>query len=341
MSSTQSLLFRFDSFGGGHCFACAHRCRISATCGGICGQRRLVRGSLQVPWEEVAGLAVDPMEKKPLFHFYPGEVILSFGTLGCNLRCQFCQNWQSSQVGKDPMAVATARSCPTERLIELAIEHQCVAVASTYNEPLVSAEWTAEVLRQAQQAGLRGCLVTNGFGTPEAWELLLPVTDAVNIDLKCFRNEGYQWLGGKIQPVLDAIKLWHQKGKWVEVTTLVVPGFNDSQEELRQIADFIASVDQNIPWHVSAYHTTYKMPSEPRMTDPDSLRLALEQAKLAGLRYAYTGNLSGKDRHEDTLCPNCGQVVLARHRFTLQNNSLKNGHCQHCQTKVAGVFPHT
>lgn len=333
-----SVLFKPLPDNGGQCLACAHQCRIQEGKTGRCGQRQVEHGTLRVPWETVAGLALDPLEKKPLYHFYPGETVLSFGTLGCNFHCPFCQNWETSQVGQDTEASGSARSCSAARIVELAVQNDSRAIASTYNEPLISTEWTAEVLGQGRDAGLKGCLVTNGFGSPEAWDRLSPVVDAVNIDLKCFREDGYRWLGGRLAPVLDAVRRWHGEGKWVELTTLVVPGFNDSDEELGQIADFIAGLDVNIPWHVSAYFSTYRMPAEPRATPRGRLLAAVARGLQAGLRHVYTGNVGGADSREDTFCPGCGSVMVSRRGYAIQSNVLERGRCPHCGGLVAGCF---
>lgn len=333
-----TVLFKPSPDGGGQCLACAHQCRIPEGKTGRCGQRQVVDGSLCVPRDIIAGLAVDPMEKKPLYHFFPGETVLSFGTLGCNFHCPFCQNWETSQAGQDPAALGTARECSTKRIVELAVQNDSRAIASTYNEPLVSVEWTAEVLARGQDVGLKGCLVSNGFGSKEAWDRLIPVTDAINIDLKCFREEGYRRLGGRLAPVLDAIRRWHGEGKWVELTTLVVPGFNDSDEEMGQIVDFIAGLDINIPWHVSVYFSAYRMPAEPRATSKERLLAAVAHGRRAGLRYVYTGNISGADTHDDTFCPGCGVVMISRRGYAVQSNAVKRGRCPHCNTKIAGRY---
>ena len=320
------------------CLACAHHCQLGEGQAGICGVRRVVHGDLQVPWGEVSGLALDPMEKKPLFHFLPEERVLSFGTLGCNFSCAFCQNWHCSQVGKDPLADARMQPCSAERMIELAKKHSVRAIASTYNEPLVSIEWTAHVLTLAKAEGIHGCLVSNGFFSAAALACLTPLVSAANLDLKCFSDEGYRSLSGRLAPVLAGIRAMHAAGVWVEVTTLVVPGFNDSDSELRQIADFLVGVSPDIPWHVSAYFSTYKMPAEPARTPPERLVAAVEQGRQAGLRFVYTGNDCGGVRQEDTLCPQCGQLLIARRGFLVRQKHLDNGRCPRCQHPLPGVF---
>ena len=332
------MMTRDAATGKVQCLACAHHCRLGEGQAGICGVRRVVHGDLQVPWGEVSGLALDPMEKKPLFHFLPEERVLSFGTLGCNFSCAFCQNWHCSQVGKDPLADARMQPCSVERMIELAKNHSVRAIASTYNEPLVSVEWTAHVLTLAKAEGIHGCLVSNGFFSEEALACLTPLVSAANLDLKCFSDDGYRSLGGRLAPVLAGIRAMHAAGVWIEVTTLVVPGFNDSDSELRQIADFIAGVSPDIPWHVSAYFSTYKMPAEPARTPPERLAAAVERGRQAGLRFVYTGNDCGGVRQEDTLCPQCAQLLIARRGFLVRQKLLDNGCCPRCQHPLPGVF---
>lgn len=332
------MMERDEATGVIRCLACAHHCRLGEGQAGICGVRRVVNGELQVPWGEVSGLALDPMEKKPLYHFLPGERVLSFGTLGCNFSCPFCQNWSSSQVGKDPQADARSQPCSAEGMIELAKSHGVRSIAATYNEPLVSIEWTAHVLALAKAEGIRGCLVSNGFFSEEALALLAPLTSAANIDLKCFSDDGYRSLSGRLAPVLAGIRAMHAAGVWIEVTTLVVPGFNDSDDELRQIADFIAGVSSDIPWHISAYFSTYKMSAEPARTQPERIAAAVAQGRQAGLRFVYTGNDCGGVRQEDTLCPECGQLLIARRGFLLRQKHLENGRCPRCQHSLPGVF---
>ncbi|MGI5924790.1 MAG: AmmeMemoRadiSam system radical SAM enzyme [Lentisphaeria bacterium] len=339
MAMRPEIMMKSDGATGKlQCLACAHHCRLGEGQAGICGVRHVVNGELKVQWGEVSGLALDPMEKKPLYHFLPAEPVLSFGTLGCNFSCAFCQNWHSSQVGKDPQARARTEPCSAEYIIAQAKKHQVRALASTYNEPLVSIEWTSHLLALAKAEGIHGCLISNGFFSEEALALLTPLTSAVNIDLKCFSDDGYRSLGGRLAPVLAGIRALHAAGVWIELTTLVVPGFNDSDAELRQIADFIAGVSPDIPWHVSSYFSTYKMPAEPARTPPGRIAAAVEQGRQAGLRFVYTGNDCGGVRQEDTHCPQCAQLLIARRGFQVRQKQLDKGRCPRCGHPLPGVF---
>lgn len=274
------------------CLACAHSCRLAEGQSGLCGQRRRHGDALLVPWGGVSSLALDPIEKKPFYHFHPGREILSFGGLGCSLHCGFCQNWSISQVGRDSAARGGWEEYTVEALLQVARETGSLGIAATYNEPLVSAEWVAEIFRGARSASLETCLVSNGYGTAAVWDLLVPVLSAANIDLKCFSEVGYRELGGDLAPVLAALQRLHRSGVHLEVTTLVVPGFNDSDSELRQIAAFLADLDPGIPWHVSAYFATYRYKGgESQRTPLERIHSACQFGREAGLRHIYPGNV--------------------------------------------------
>jgi pyruvate formate lyase activating enzyme len=321
------------------CLACAHHCRISEDQRGLCNMRFNRDGNLFSPWGYVSGLANDPIEKKPFYHVLPGADALSFGMLGCNFRCSFCQNWRTSQTLRDPQATgARPQTCTAEELVRLARQHQSQAIASTYNEPLITAEWAREIFTLARQAGLLTCFVSNGFASPEALDYLCPVLDAMNVDLKCFTDEHYRELGGRLQPVLETIRSLHERGKWVEVVTLIVPGFNDGKKEIEDMAEFVASVSPDIPWHVTAFHADYQWTTGPDWTPPATVLKAVEAGHQAGLRYVYGGNLSGLGEAEHTRCPNCHALLLDRHGFLLRQNRLKNGCCPACQTPIPGIW---
>ena len=321
-----------------HCKSCAHYCNIEEGHTGICGRRRVVNGKLQIPYGAICSLALDPYEKKPLYHFHPGEFVLSFGNLGCNFKCAFCQNWDISQVGKDSQADGREQPVTPQQIVNLALAHRANGIAATYNEPLISSEWVADIFKLAHENDQPTCLVSNGFASKESLDLLLPLTDAANIDLKCFTEDGYKWLGGRLQVVLDTIKAFHDAGKWVELTTLVVPNFNDSDDELRHIAEFIAALDPSIPWHVSAYHADYKMIDGPQRTPPERLMRAVELAQEAGLQFVYTGNIGGAAAYEDTICPKCGCKLIERKGFKIISNRLQKGRCPNCNALIPGRF---
>lgn len=323
------------------CAACAHRCHIRPGHRGICRMRHNREGVLYAPSDYVAGLQVDPIEKKPFYHVLPGGRALSFGMLGCNFHCRFCQNWLSSQTLRDLNALAGFEPCRADTIIERALDTDADAVISTYNEPLITAEWSERIFEKAKVHGLLCGFVSNGYATREVLEFLRPVMDLYKVDLKCFSEEGYQSLGGGLKPVLESIERSVQLGFWVEVVTLVVPGFNDAPDELRQTAAFIAGLSRDIPWHVTAFFPTYKA-QEYVPTTGAHLERAWDAGKEAGLRYVYAGNMAGRmgDR-ENTLCPACGCVVIRRRGFQVLQNLLEKGCCPQCHSPVAGRWTRT
>lgn len=321
-----------------HCFACGHRCKILPGREGICKIRFNDGGVLKVPYGYVSGLAADPIEKKPFFHVLPGSTALSFGMLGCDYHCAYCQNWYSSQSLRDPMAGAEPQRITAEQIVGMALERHIPIITSTYNEPLITTEWAVEIFKLAKPYGIRCSYVSNGNGTPEVLEYLRPYIDFFKIDLKSFRQKNYQQLGGTLDAVLDTIKQLKRMGVWVEVVTLVVPGFNDEPEELADIAGFLASVSADIPWHVTAFHEDYKM-TDPPGTSATLLQRAAEIGYEKGLHFVYAGNLPGQTgRLEDTRCPGCGTTVIQRTGYSVGANVLIGGHCPKCGLRIAGVW---
>lgn len=323
--------------GAVRCFACGHRCRIPEGLNGICKVRFNRGGQLLVPRGYVAALQVDPIEKKPFFHAYPGALALSFGMMGCDYHCGYCQNWVTSQALRDPAAIAPPTDVEPSQLVALAKKHGARVITSTYNEPLITSEWAVEVFREARKEGLACSYVSNGNGTPEVLDYLAPFLTMYKVDLKGFHDRHYRDLGGTLQPVLDTIRGLKQRGIWVEVVTLVVPGFNDSNEELTGIAEFLAGVDVDIPWHITAFHPDYRM-DNPGTTTAHLTR-AYEIGRAAGLRYVYPGNIPGAfgDR-EGTRCPGCDGLVIGRTGFTVTSYRLVDGRCPDCSTPIAGVW---
>ena len=321
------------------CVACGHRCLVAPGKTGVCRVRFNHNGQLRVPAGYVAGLQIDPIEKKPFYHAFPGCNALSFGMLGCDYHCSYCQNWITSQVLRDDRAVSMPRVVGPDQLIELAKEHQAPVIVSTYNEPLITADWAVEVFQLAKPEGLTCGFVSNGNATPEVLEFIRPWVDLYKIDLKGFDDRRYRELGGVLQNVLDTIRRTHEMGFWVEVVTLVVPGFNDSDDELKAIADFLASVSVDIPWHITAFHPDYKM-TDQRATSHDSLFKGYEFGKQAGLHFVYPGNLGGqKDPREDTICPNCDTVLVERRGFTvLANHLTPDAACPNCAHAPPGAW---
>jgi pyruvate formate lyase activating enzyme len=287
----------------------------------------------------VNALHVDPIEKKPFFHALPGARALSFGMLGCDLHCDYCQNWLSSQALRDPRADVYFQPVSAREIVQQALLSGSRCVVSTYNEPLITAEWAVEVFREARRHGLVTGFVSNGNATPEVLEYLRPWLDLFKVDLKSFRDANYRKLGGRLEPILDSIRRIHAMGFWLEVVTLVVPGFNDSNEELREIAEFLASVSPDIPWHVTAFHPDYKM-TGPRPTSAGDLLRAVEAGRNAGLRYVYAGNLPGRMGDlESTRCWQCGALGIERYGFRVLANRLKPvGRCPKCGGQIAGFW---
>jgi pyruvate formate lyase activating enzyme len=321
------------------CFACGHRCPISPGFAGVCKVRYNRDGRLFAPFGYVNSVFCDPIEKKPFFHALPGTSALSFGMLGCDLHCGYCQNWVSSQALRDFRSTVEFQVTSPQDLVNLALRQGATSVVSTYNEPLITAEWAVAVFRAARQAGLRTGFVSNGNATPEVLDYIRPWTDLYKVDLKSFDGRHYRELGGRITPVLDSIARIHEMGFWLEVVTLVIPGFNDSDEGLRGMAEFLAAISPDIPWHVTAFHQDYKMQG-PDNTPAATLVRAVQIGRAAGLRYVYAGNLAGQTSQlEDTLCPSCGGTLIARRGFrVLRNRMASGGKCPDCGTAIPGVW---
>ena len=323
------------------CLACGHRCLLKEGRRGICQVRYNDGGVLRVPHNYVGALQIDPIEKKPFFHVTPGQSVLSFGMLGCDFRCSYCQNWEISQTLRDEAAGRDFIPITAEELIALGVGRRSRAVASTYNEPLITTEWAVEVFKRAKAAGMLTLYVSNGNGTPEVIAYLKPWLDGYKIDLKTMQDQHYRReLGGVLQHVLDTIKWVHEAGIWLEVLTLVVPGFNDSSDELWDAARFIREVSPDIPWHVTAFHPDYKMTDRDR-TPAETLARAAEIGCEAGLHYVYAGNLPGRTGEwEDTRCPGCGRTLIRRHGFLVTEDRLSatGGVCPDCGTAIPGIW---
>ena len=318
-------------------YACGHCCPIFEGQPGVCKVRFNRGGKLYVPWGYVAGAHCDPIEKKPFFHVRPGAAAFSFGMLGCNFHCPFCQNWVTSQALRDPVAVSPPQAATPEQIVRQAVKLGAAAVVSTYNEPLITVEWAVAVFREARARGLLTGFVSNGYATPRVLEYLHPWLDLFKVDLKCFDDRRYRRLGARLEPVLDSIRRIFQMGFWLEVVTLVVPGFNDSDGELRQIAEFLAGVSPDIPWHVTAFHSNYKM-EDTRDTPGETLLRAAEIGRRAGLRYVYSGNLPGAvGGGEDTFCGACGARLIRRYGFRVLDYRLTaEGRCSACSQAIPG-----
>lgn len=318
------------------CFACAHRCVIFEGKRGICKVRYNRGGKLFVPFNYVSGLQIDPIEKKPFFHVLPGSRALTFGMLGCNFHCPYCQNWITSQALKDERAYLYYEKIKAEEIIEIAISRKSKSVISSYNEPLITTEWAREIFRLAKEKGLLTGYVSNGYVTDETLDYLEEVLDLFKVDLKSFRNKNYRILGAILDKVLDGIIKIHKKGLWIEIVTLLVPNYNDSEEELRDIAKFIYSLSPNIPWHVTAFHPDYKMNDRERTSLRKILR-AREIGLEEGLKFVYGGNVRIPEV-ENTYCPECGELLIEREIFFVTQNKLKKGKCFKCETEIPGIW---
>jgi pyruvate formate lyase activating enzyme len=312
-----------------HCSLCSHRCSIEDGKMGLCNVRLNSKGTLYtLVYGKLVTRAVDPIEKKPLYHFLPGTVSYSIAAAGCNFFCDFCQNWQISQMTHEGGTIHGEDFTPEEIAAD-AKARRCQSISYTYTEPTIFFEFAYDTASIAKTMGLRNTFVTNGYQTPETIEKMAEVIDAANVDLKAFSDEFYRKrCKARLDPVLKAIRLMHEKAIFLEITTLVVPGENDDMGEIRQIADFIASVSVDIPWHVSRFHPQYKQ-SDKRWTPSETIFQALEIGKASGLRYVYAGNLPGGE-YENTYCPSCGATVIERSGFSSRQTGLAGANCANC-----------
>ncbi|MGE5243282.1 MAG: AmmeMemoRadiSam system radical SAM enzyme [Betaproteobacteria bacterium] len=319
------------------CYACGHCCPLPEGAIGVCKVRFNEGGRLRVPWGYVGGVQCDPIEKKPFFHAYPGALAYSFGMLGCDLHCAYCQNWVTSQALRDPQAVSPPRRATPETLVRGALDEGARVLVSTYNEPLITSEWAVAIFKEAKAAGLATAFVSNGNGTPQVLEYLRPWVDLYKVDLKSFDDRHYRQLGGRIEPILDTIRRLHAMGIWVEIVTLLIPGFNDSSDELRRLTGFVAGVSPDIPWHVTAFHGDYKM-TDPGDTTADMLLAAADIGREAGLRFVYAGNLPGEVGDlESTRCAACGDLLIERSGYFIGSYRLTpDGRCPSCHVTVPG-----
>ncbi|MFH0982144.1 MAG: AmmeMemoRadiSam system radical SAM enzyme [Planctomycetota bacterium] len=331
-------LVRTGPDGTVQCFACGHRCTVQVGRTGVCRVRFNEDGVLRTPAGYVSSVQADPIEKKPFFHAFPGRNALSFGMLGCDFHCSYCQNWITSQTLRDDRAVTRPHFTTPKQLVDVAVEHGAPVMVSTYNEPLITCDWAVEVFKPARARGIVCGFVSNGNATPEALEFIRPYVDLYKIDLKTFNDKQYRRLGGVLDNVLDTIRRAHAMGFWVEVVTLLVPGFNESDEEIAQMAEFLAGVSVDIPWHVTAFHPDFKMVHIGR-TPAQTLARAYDLGRRAGLRYVYAGNLPGSLPHlEDTLCSECHTTLIRRTGFYVGQNVMVDGCCPSCQARIPGVW---
>jgi len=324
------------------CHLCRHRCRIPEGRLGICGVRANQEGVLYtLVYEKAIAVHVDPIEKKPLFHVYPGSRSFSIATVGCNFHCDFCQNWDISQVtsptSKGELPHIPGQRLPVSELVDLAEQYDCKTIAYTYTEPTIFFEYAYDAAKIATQRAILNLFVTNGYLTPEALDTIQPYLDAANVDLKGFNDHFYRRVvGAKLDEVLDSLKYMKQLGIWLEVTTLIVPGYDDNEPELRDIARFIKQeLGEETPWHISRFFPHYKMSHIPP-TSLSILRRAREIGLEEGLRYVYSGNVPG-DEGENTYCYNCGKLLIKRYGFQIVASYIEQSKCTNCGSPIDGL----
>ena len=332
----EAMLYTPLEGGKVRCFLCHHRCLIHPGHRGFCGVRENREGSLYtLVFGRAVSLHVDPIEKKPLFHFLPGSTSFSMATAGCNFKCLQCQNHEISQMPRDHGRIEGSLVSP-EKIVALARQNQCRSISYTYTEPTIYFEYAYETALLARREGIKNVFVTNGYMTEEALQAIQPYLDAANVDLKSYREEFYREVcGAKLSPVLENLKRMREMGIWVEITTLVIPTLNDSDREFEEIARFVLTLGPEVPWHVSAFYPTYKMLDPPR-TSAATLHRARAIGLKAGLRYVYCGNIPGEG--EDTVCPHCGKKVVQRVGFRVINHEMVRGECGHCRGKIDGLW---
>lgn len=334
----EALFYQRSDHDAVDCDLCCHRCHIAPGKRGRCGVRENRAGQLiSLVYGRLVTQNIDPIEKKPLFHFLPGSKSLSIATVGCNFQCLHCQNYQISQYPFLHHGEITGTASTPGSVVEAAVRSGCASISYTYVEPTIFYEFAYDCAQLARKQGIRNVFVSNGYMTPEVTRHLAPVLDGINIDLKAFSEGFYQKVcKARLEPVLDNIRLFHQLGVWVEVTTLIIPGLNDSEDELRSIARFIRSVSTDMPWHVSGFHPTHKMLDRPS-TPVATLHKAREIGLAEGLLYVYEGNVPGSGG-EDTRCPGCGGLLIHRSGFSSQQVALADGCCGACGQPIAGVW---
>lgn len=319
-----------------HCYLCSHECKIAESKFGVCGVRQNRQGTLFTTiYADVIAANIDPIEKKPLYHFLPGSRSYSIATVGCNFKCGFCQNWQISQTSTKNGYTHSRHEAQPAQVVEEARKHACRSISYTYTEPTIFFEYAFDTAKLAHEAGLYNVFVTNGYMTRPALEMIRPYLDAANVDLKSFSDDSYRKnCKARLKPVLDTITAMKALGVWVEVTTLVIPDENDSDDELRNIAEFLAGIDRMIPWHISRFHPDYEF-TEHKATPLETLHKAKEIGQQAGLNFIYLGNVM---EGSNTVCYQCRNQIIERRYMGLNSIALAEGHCPHCGAVIAGVW---
>ena len=333
----EALFYTKNKDNTADCFLCNHRCHIKDEAYGICNVRINKKGTLySLSYGKVVATNIDPIEKKPLYHFLPGSKSYSIACVGCNFQCGFCQNWQISQAKiAQELNLFEYRLSP-QAIVEQALSNNCPSISYTYTEPTIYFEFAYEVAKLAKEKGLFNIFVTNGYMSKESLEYIKPYLSAANVDLKAFSEDFYRKIcKASLKPVLENIILMKKLGLWIEITTLIIPGKNDGKIELKQIAEFIASVDKNIPWHLSRFHPDFEF-NKIAATSPESLLLAYDIAKEAGLKYVYIGNVDTD--YENTICPACNKALIKRKGFFVESKNIKQGRCEYCKEQIEGVW---
>jgi pyruvate formate lyase activating enzyme len=318
------------------CFLCSHHCLIKEGKRGICSVRKNMGGTLySLVYGKVISMNVDPIEKKPLFHFLPASTSFSISTVGCNFRCEHCQNSEISQYPREHEDIP-GRSVTPEDIVEAAAVSGCESISYTYTEPTIFFEFAYDCAKLAHQKGIKNVFVSNGYTSPEATKTIAPYLNGNNIDLKGSDDFYKKICGARLEPVKETIRLMKELGVWVEVTTLIIPDYNDSDKDLREIAEFLVSVDPSIPWHVTQFHPTYHLIDKPS-TSVKTLRRAREIGVETGLKYVYEGNVPGEGG-ENTYCPNCSKLLIGRFGFRIGEIRMLNGKCLKCGAEIEGLW---
>ncbi len=318
------------------CYLCRHECVIVDGKTGICGVRENKEGTLYtLVYGKLVSINIDPVEKKPLYHFLPGTDTYSIATVGCNFRCEHCQNYEISQMPREGHAIVGESFSPSE-IVRDALAQGCKSISYTYTEPTIFFEYAYDIAKLAKEEGLKNIFVTNGYIGEEPLRTIAPYLDAANIDLKAFTEEFYRKIcGARLEPLLKSIRLYKELGIWIEITTLIIPDLNDSEDELRQIARFIKSLGEETPWHVTAFYPTYKLTNKPP-TPVETLERARKIGLEEGLRYVYEGNIPGTEGG-NTYCYKCGELLIRRYGFTVLEKKIKDSKCSACGTEIDGI----
>ena len=332
----EAMFYLKEEEGSVRCVLCKHRCLIKDGKRGICSVRENSGGTLySLVYGKCISQSIDPIEKKPLYHFYPGSGSFSVATVGCNFQCKHCQNYSISQMPGDQGEIMGEHVSP-EKIVGAAKRDQCASIAYTYTEPTIYYEYAYDIAALAHKQEIKNVFVTNGYTSPDALRHIQPFLDGANVDLKSFSDEFYRKIcGARLQPVLDSLMLYKELGIWLEITTLLIPTYNDSDRELQSIAEFIVGLGRHIPWHISAYYPTYKLKDQPR-TSAQMLQRAREIGLKAGLRYVYEGNVPG-EVGENTYCYSCGKLLIERLGFRIGHYQIKNAKCPECNAPIDGI----